>query len=159
MMKLLAGTVAGGAAIGFYAYYRSLRRLQKNMEVVIKAAVQSVKTEGITIKIDALIKNPTDGEIRMRFPHIRLKFNGETAGSSQVINRDIFFKAYSESKIENILIFIPAYGLAVAAVKAVKDVKEKKAVTITIETSSTIYAGPSKIPYTDSQDITIRLKK
>ena len=72
--KLVAGTLVGAGLYAGYNYYVNMKKTQAELEVVPEASIDSVNLSGITIRLDLLLKNPTKGNFKMKFPFIKIKY-------------------------------------------------------------------------------------
>jgi hypothetical protein len=141
--KLLIGTgvvLTGG-------YLLQMRRTSANLETEISAKIHSIKLSGILIRIDAKLKNPTNGTLKLKYPFVKLIYKGSTIGTSQVVNQDITLPAYGEANIESILINIPLTGILSVAMDLLKSLKTGAGITVVIAIITTIYTAFSTLPY------------
>lgn len=98
----------GGGLIAGYSYYLRIKKTKSQLQIVPTAKVHQVNWDGIIIRLDLLLKNPTKGSFSVKFPFVKLTYKESLVGSSQVVNKDIKIPAYGEAKIEKILVHIPA---------------------------------------------------
>lgn len=141
--KILLGTgvvLTGG-------YLLKMGRTSSNIEAVIKASIHSLKLSGITIRVDAKLKNPTDGTLKLKYPFVKLAYKDSTIGSSQAINQDITIPKYGEANIESIMINIPLTGIFSVAMDLLKSLKTGAGIKVMITIVTTIYTTFSSIPY------------
>ena len=64
LTKILIGT--GVVLTGGYLFKMS--RTSANLETEIKAIIHKFDLTGITIRVDAKIKNPTEGSLKIKYP-------------------------------------------------------------------------------------------
>ena len=143
LTKILFGTgivLTGG-------YLLKMSRTSANIETIIKAKIHSLKLSGITIRVDAKLKNPTKGTLKIKYPFVKLSYKGDTVGSSQVINQDITIPSYGEANIEGVMINIPLTGIFSVAMDLLKSLKTGAGVKVGIKVITTIYTSFSSIPY------------
>jgi hypothetical protein len=107
LMKILAGTALGAGVIATVSYIKNLQKAKAELEVIPSASLYQLSWNTLTIRVDVLLKNPTKGAFSIKFPFVKLIYNGNTLGSSQAINKDISIPSFGEAKIENILIQMP----------------------------------------------------
>lgn len=141
--KILFGTgvvLTGG-------YLLKMGRTSTNIETLIKASVHSLKLSGITIRVDAKLKNPTSGSLKLKYPFVKLSYKGTTVGSSQAVNQDITLPSYGEANIEGIMINIPLTGIFSVAMDLLKSLKTGAGIKVMIKIVTTIYTSFSTIPY------------
>ena len=148
LTKILIGT--GVVLTGGYLFKMS--RTSANLETEIKAIIHKFDLTGITIRVDAKIKNPTEGSLKIKYPFVKLAYKGETVGSSQVVNQDITIPKFGEANIEAIMIKIPLMGLLSAGLDLLTSLKSGAGVKIGITIITTIYTAISSFPYEYTQE-------
>ena len=148
LTKILIGT--GVVLTGGYLFKMS--RTSANLETEIKAIIHKFDLAGITIRVDAKIKNPTEGSLKIKYPFVKLSYKGDTVGSSQVVNQDITIPKFGEANIEAIMITIPLLGLLSAGVDLLTSIKSATGVKIGITIITTIYTAISSFPYEYTQE-------
>ena len=143
LTKILLGTgvvLTGG-------YLLKMSRTSANIETEIKAKIHSLKLSGIAIRVDAKLKNPTEGTLKLKYPFIKLAYKGDSIGSSQVINQDITIPSYGEANIDGIMINIPLTGIFSVAMDLLKTLKTGAGIKVMIKIVTTIYTTFNSIPY------------
>ena len=143
LTKILIGTgvvITGG-------YLLKMSRTSANIETEIKAKIHSLKLSGLTIRVDAKLKNPTDGTLKIKYPFVKLSFQNSTIGSSQVVNQNITIPSFGEANIEGVMINIPLTGIFSVAMDLLKSLKTGTGVKVMIKVVTTIYTTFSTIPY------------
>jgi hypothetical protein len=148
LTKILIGTgvvVTGG-------YLLKMSRTPANLETEIKAKIHKLDLSGITVRVDAKIKNPSEGSLNIKYPFVKLSFKGSTVGSSQAIDQDITIPKFGEANIEAILINIPLINLLSVAVDVVKSIKNGGGIKIGIKVITTINTAFSSFPYEFEQE-------
>ena len=148
LTKILIGT--GVVLTGGYLFKMS--RTSANLETEIKAIIHKFDLTGITIRVDAKIKNPTEGSLKIKYPFVKLSYKGGTVGSSQVVNQDITIPKFGEANIEAIMIKIPLMGLLSAGLDLLTSLKSGAGVKIGITIITTIYTAISSFPYEYTQE-------
>jgi hypothetical protein len=63
LTKIIAGTAIGAGVIAGIAYVNRIRRAQVQLQVIPNANIYQLSLEGLTIKVDALLKNPTGASL------------------------------------------------------------------------------------------------
>ena len=154
--KVLATTIVGGGLIAGYSYYLKMQRTQAELEVIPDAKIHQVSWDGITIRIDLLMKNPTKGSFSIKFPFVKLTYKDNVVGSSQVVNKDIKIPAFGEAKIEKILVSIPILSIFSLSSSILKAVQKNEPLTIKATLVTTIDLGLVKIPFEESHEVTIK---
>ena len=154
--KILAGTVLGAGVIAGIGFIKNLTKAQASLEIIPQASLHSLSWDGIIIKVDVLMKNPSKGSFSIKFPFVKLSYKGTMIGSSQVVNKDIKIPAFGEAMIENILVQIPVTSVFSIVFALVKSLYNKEPVKLTIKTMTTVDIGIAKIPYDKETEVTIR---
>jgi hypothetical protein len=154
--KILATTIVGGGLIAGYSYYLKMQRTQAELEVIPDAKLHQVNWDGITIRIDLLMKNPTKGSFSIKFPFVKLTYKDNVVGSSQVVNRDIKIPAFGEARIEKILVNIPILSIFSVSSSILKAVQKKEPLTIKATLITTIDLGIVKIPFEETHEVTLK---
>jgi len=154
--KLLAGAVIVGGAIAGGSYLYNMRRASVQLEVIPKAYIHSLSWTALTIRVDAQLKNPTRASFKVKFPYIRMSYDGTLLGSSQVIDKDIHIPAFGQVVIDSMMVELPVISIVSSAYSIVKALFEKKPVKLTVAVITTIDLGWSRIPYDSSSDIVLK---
>lgn len=154
--KILAGTVIGAGAIAGYSYFKNLRKAQAELQIIPQANLYSISWDGIIIKVDVLMKNPTKGSFSIKFPFVKLSYKGTVIGSSQSVDKDIKIPAYGEAMIEKILVQIPVTSVFSIVFALIKSLYNKEPVKLTIKTVTTVDIGIAKVPYSNETEVTIK---
>jgi hypothetical protein len=158
MKKVLAATLIGGGLIAGYSYYLRMRKTQTELEIIPDASLYQVNLNGIIIRIDLLLKNPTKGNFSIKFPFVKLKYKDSLVGSSEVVNKDIKIPAYGQAKVDKILVNIPILSIFSVSSSILKAVQSKEEVKITATLITTIDLDWAKLPFEESHEITLKKK-
>ena len=156
--KIITGTLIGAGVITGYSYFLKMKRTQAELEVIPDARLDQVNLDGITVRIDLLLKNPTKGSFSIKFPFVKLKYKDSLIGSSQVINQDIKIPAYGQAKIEKILVNVPMLSIFSVSSSVLKAIQSKEEVKITATLITTIDLGWTKLPFEESHEVTLKKK-
>jgi hypothetical protein len=156
--KILTGTLIGAGVITGYNYYLKMKKTQAELEVIPDARLHQVNLDGIIIRMDLLLKNPTKGSFSIKFPFVKLKYKRSLVGSSQVVNQDIKIPAYGQAKIEKILVNVPMLSIFSVSSSVLKAIQSKEEVKITATLITTIDLGWTKFPFEESHEITLKKK-
>ncbi len=151
-------TGIGAGLTGLAIYFSRLKRASAELESVATAMIHSVKLDGLTIRVDVALKNPTGSSFSLKFPFVKILYQDKVVGTSQVINKDIKLPAYGEAKVEAIMIHIPVTGLFSIGSGLIKLLLQKQPAPIFVKTISTIDLGWKKIPYEKTDDNTLHPK-
>ena len=156
LTKIITGTVLGAGAIAGWSYVANLKKAGAELQVVPKASLYQLSWEGLTIKVDVLLKNPSKGSYSVKFPFVSLLYKDTVVGSSQVQNKELKIGQYSEVLIDSILIQIPVISAFSVVLTLIKALYNKEAVALTIRTITHINLGWVVLPYETKQPITIK---
>ena len=154
--KIITGALIGGGVIAGYGYYLKMRRTEAQLQVIPNAEIDKVNWDGITIRLDLLLKNPSKGSFSIKFPFIKLTYKDSLVGSSQVINKDIKIPAYGEAKIDNILVTIPILSIFSVSSSILKAIQNNEQLTIKATLITTIDLGFSKIPFEETHEVILK---
>ena len=154
--KILTGAIVGGGLIAGYSYYLKMKKTQAELEIIPEAKIYQVNWDGITVRIDLLMKNPTKGSFSIKFPFVKLTYKDSLVGSSQVVNKDIKIPAYGEAKIEKILVNIPILSIFSVSSSILKAIQNNEQLTIKATLVTTIDLGFSKIPFEESHEVLLK---
>jgi hypothetical protein len=156
LTKILATTVIGAGAIAGWSYLKNLKNAGAELEIVPKATIHQLSWNGLTIRLDVLLKNPTNGSFSLIAPFIKLLYKDTTIGSSTPVNKEFKLPAHGELMIDNILVQIPLSNVFSVVFTLIKALTAGEAVTLTVRSTTTINLGIIKLPYESKQDITIK---
>lgn len=156
LKKILIGTGIGAVVVGGITYIRRLGRTMNELVVIPTVSVHKLALQGITLRVDVKIKNPTRTEVKLKYPFVKLIYKDSAIGSSQAINKDITIPSYGEVMIDSIMIDVPLLGVFSLAGDLLKAIQVGTPVKMTVKTISTIDLGWKQLPYEDSQEITLK---
>lgn len=142
------GKIAIGASVLLGGgYLLRMSRTSANLEVEVNSQLLSLKLSGLTVRINAKIKNPTNGRLKIKYPFLKLLFKGATLGSSQAIDKDITIPKFGEANVEGIIINVPLTGIFSIAMELLKALKTNEGVKVNVKVLTTIYTSFSTLPY------------
>jgi hypothetical protein len=156
LSKILTTTVVGAGAYAGWSYLKNLKTAGAELEVLPKATVHQLSWDGLTIRLDVLLKNPTKGSFSLKFPFVKLLYKDTVIGSSTPVDKDIKLPAYGQIMIDKIMVQIPMVGVFSLAFTLVKALIAGGSETLTVRTLTTINLGIIKLPYETKQEITIK---
>jgi hypothetical protein len=156
LTKILATTVIGAGAIAGWSYLKNLKTAGAELEIVPKATIHQLSWNGLTIRLDVLLKNPTNGSFSLIAPFIKLLYKDTVIGSSTPTNKELTLPAHGELMIDKILVQIPMSNVFSVVFTLIKALTGGEATTLTVRTITTINLGIIKLPYESKQDITIK---
>jgi hypothetical protein len=154
--KLITIALIGGGAIAGYSYYLRMKRTEAQLEIIPDAKIHEVSWNGLTIRLDLLMKNPAKGSFKVKFPFVKLTYKGATIGSSQVADKNITIPAYGQVKIEKILVNIPIMSIFTVSSSILKAIQNNEQVKITATLSTTIDLGLVKLPFEESHEVILK---
>jgi hypothetical protein len=154
--KILTTSVIGVGAFAGWTYVKNLKKAQAELEVVPKATIYQLSWDGLTIRLDVLLKNPTKGSFSIKFPFVKLLYKDAVIGSSEAIDKEIKIPAYGQAMIDKILVQIPTTNVFSIAFTLIKALISGGSETITIRTLTTINLGIIKLPYENKQEVTVK---
>ncbi|MFB6453794.1 hypothetical protein ACE38W_00880 [Chitinophaga sp. Hz27] len=154
--KIIMGTAIGAGVVAVFSYFARIRRASVQLEVIPNANIHTLSLTGLTIRIDAVLKNPTAAAFSVKFPYVKITHKGTLLGSSQVINKDIRIPAYGQVVINEIMVEMPPLSFFSVAYDIIKTLNNKQSIVLTVQTLTTIDLGWSKIPYEDKKEITLK---
>lgn len=155
-MNNLTKIVIGLGALVTGGYLFKVSRTHANLETEIKAKIHKLDFSGLTVRVDAKIKNPTEGSLKIKYPFVKLSHKGSTIGSSQAINQDISINKFGEVNIEAIMINIPILNLVTGAFDILKSLKAGNGIKFTVTIITTIDTMFSSIPFEKEQEIILK---
>lgn len=136
-----AGTLA---ALYGASYLLKLNRLSNELETVTKASIHKVSLQGIQLKIEVTLKNPSGGSIKVKQPFVKMIYNKETLISSQMENVNIEVTKFSEVAMKPIMLNIGFVTLATKVPALLKEYRDTGQLNLVVETITTIN---DKLPY------------
>lgn len=154
--KIFVGTGIVAAIGGGITYALNLNRLSKELVVQPTIMLHQVNINGIFLRVDVKLKNPTRAKVKMKFPFIKLLYKEAIIGSSQAMDKDIVIPKYGEAMIEAIMIQIPLSGVFSLGAEILSAYKNGKPIKLGVRTMTTINLGWKKFPYEDNQEITLK---
>jgi len=156
MGKIAVGVLVTGGVYAGYKYVQNLKKASKELETVSTLLIHKIGLDGLTIRVDVVLKNPTAGTLRIKYPFVKLIHKDAMIGSSQVLNKDIQIPAFGEAHIDQVMINIPIIGLFSIGAALYKSFINKEPVIVTCKTLTTIDLGWNKIPYEKNQEHTLK---
>jgi hypothetical protein len=157
--KIAVGTGVGTAILAGASWLLRLNKTAVSLEVVPTAKIHKIEFNGVSIRVDVQLKNPTRSSFKLKYPFIKLSYKEESIGSSQVVNQDIVLPAFGEAQIENILIKIPLLNLFTSAGKVFTAINNNELIQLQIDTLTTIDIGIKKLPFTKTDKINLSKQK
>ena len=154
--KILTTSVIGVGAIAGWTYVKNLKKAQAELEVVPKASIHQLSWDGLTIRLDVLLKNPTKGSFSIKFPFVKLLYKDSVIGSSEAIDKDIKIPAFGQAMIDKIMITIPMTSVFSVVFTVIKALYNNEAIRMIVKTITTIDIGIMSVPYEDKKEVTVK---
>lgn len=164
-MKALGFIVIGGAVFLGGRYLFSLNRAQNKAVIEASGKVDKVALNGVWVELKFNIKNPTNSNIEMAIPLVKLSHNGKILASSSMAlveipeavrtaNGRIRIVPYNETGIISTKILLPLISLVGTGANLLTRLKnkldpsaEQVAVKFQVETNSTVFTAVGNYPY------------
>lgn len=144
---------AGGLALAVgVPYVINLNRLSNELETVTKVSIYKLKLDGLELKIEVLLKNPTKGSINLKYPFVKMISEGKVFATSEVKDQDIALKQFAQTMLPPLFVNISWLNLATTLPSLLKKIRNNEPVTILAKTITTING---EIPYSKEETITV----
>ena len=156
LTKILTTTVVGASAYAGWSYLKNLKSAGAELEVLPKATVHQLSWDGLTIRLDVLLKNPTKGSFSIKFPFVKLLYKDTVIGSSTPVDKGIRIPAFGQVMVDKIMVQVPLVGVFSLAFTLVKSLIAGGSETLIVRTLTTIDLGIIKLPYETKQELTIK---
>lgn len=154
-MNIWTGIVLGVIGLGVWGLSK-LSHASGEIVTQIKARIFKIDISNLTIAIDAIIKNPTNTEINIQYPFIKLLYKGGALASSDMKDQQIKIAPFSQTTISNIQIPISYLYMASLAPEVLKRVKDKNhKINLQVAVSTRVLFAGNNIPYNSTQDVSI----
>jgi len=157
--KILIGTGIGAGFIYLLSTLLGKKKLGDKLDTITLASIHNLDLKGLVVRIDVVLKNPTEYSVRIKQPYVRLLIGDKLIGSSQIQNEVIEIKGYSSLPLKNpIYITIPASGLLSLGGSFYQALVKKQPITLTVHTLSSIDLGSRWIGYDKKDNISLKPK-
>ncbi len=154
--KILAGTVIGAGAIAAIAYLKNIKRAQAQLEIIPVINIHQISLEGLTVRVDALLKNPTGASFKIKYPFVKLNHKDALLGSSQAVNKDIKIPAFGQVMIKDIMIKVPVLSFFSVGYDIIKALMNKQPISLTRSVITTADLGVTQVAIEHKQDMTLK---
>jgi hypothetical protein len=154
--KVITGTAIGAGLLAVIAYFKNINRAQAQLEVVPVVNIHQLSLEGLTVRVDALLKNPTGGSFKIKYPFIKLTHKDVLLGSSQAVNKDIKIPAFGQVMIKDMMVKIPVLSFFSVGYDIIKALMNKQPVTLTISVITTADLGWTQVAIEHKQDMALK---
>ncbi len=143
----------GGLALAVGVPYAiNLSRLSVELETLTKVSIYKIKLDGLELKIEVTLKNPTQGGITIKYPFVKMMSEGKVFATSEVKDQDIALKEFNQTILPGIFINLSWINLATSLPSLLKKIRNNEPVTIQAKTITTINGS---IPYSKEDNIVI----
>lgn len=140
IISLVTGIAGAGGFLG-HLYYAG-----RQLEFIPTLSVHRIGLDGITLRVDTLVKNPGATTMRIQQPHVKLRYQDSDLGSSQPSPAVKEFTANSVKAFDAIYITLPASNLILTAPSLIRDVSQNKAIRLDVQIRTKVYRWGIGIP-------------
>ncbi|MDD5464551.1 MAG: hypothetical protein PHP62_05375 [Candidatus Moranbacteria bacterium] len=154
--KLLIGVGIGTGAIAAWNYFSGLSRTSAELESITHINIHKLYEKGLVVRVDVQLKNPTKTKLKIKFPFVKLLYKDVTAGSSQVLDRDIEIPSFGEAVAEKIMIEIPLGNIFSVGGGMITSLLKGETIKLKSKTISTIDLGWKTIPYEKIEELILK---
>ena len=136
---IVIGTAVGAGLIWVVSSLMSKKKVGDKLDTKVKVMVHSINFNGLTLRIDVTLINPTEGTLTIKQPYIKVLFRNKDIGTTQLENKQVEIPAYSPKQLDPIFLTIPATGLFSLGDGLLKLLLKKVPVQITTKIFTSIY--------------------
>ena len=154
--KYITGTAIGAAILAAIAYFKNVKRAQAELEIVPVVNIHKLDLSGLTVRVDALLKNPTGASFKIKYPFIKLTHKDAVLGSSQAINKDIQIPAFGQVMIKDMMVNVPVLSFFSVGYDIIKALMNKQPIVISVSVITTADLGFSQVAIEHKQDMTLK---
>ena len=154
--KAIVGTAVGAGLIGAISYVRGITRAQAELQIVPSVYLHKVSLEGIVIRVDALLKNPTKASFKIKYPFIEIMHSQRLIGSSQVINKDIHIPSFGQVMIQDMMVNVPVLNFFEVVSALILSINNHEPVVLNVGVITTVDLGWTQKAYEHRQDLTLK---
>ncbi len=167
-MKTFSILAIGGLVLAAGRYLLGINNSQYKMVLAVGGKIHKLSAQGVILKVNYNIKNPTTSTMRMSPPLIRITLNGKQVATSNMRTIDIpeesrdndriIIRANQETGAIESEVLIPWYsliGVAPDLVMKLMNQDGKTKLTIKVETQARIFTLFGAFPY--EQNTTIKV--
>ncbi|MBT1699474.1 hypothetical protein KK083_21430 [Fulvivirgaceae bacterium PWU4] len=152
-IRNIAIGVGAVAALAYGAtYLLKLNRLSAELETMTKINIHRVTLDGIELRIDVTLKNPSGGSINVKHPFVKMMYKGSTIASSQVKDVNILIPKFSEVTMEPVMIKLGFISLATQVPALLNEYRSSGMMTLEVRTVTTIN---DSFPYSKTDTLNI----
>lgn len=144
--------VGTAAALYGASYLVKLNRLSNELESVTKVSIHKVSLNGIDLRIDVMLKNPSGGSIKVKHPFVKMIYGTSTIATSQIKDVNMTIPKFSEVSLEPVMVKIGFMSLATTVPGLLKEYRNTGKLNLTVKTTTTIN---DSFPYTKTDVISL----
>lgn len=154
--KIITGTVIGAGVIAGIKYFSGLMRAQVQLQIIPTIHLHSINLQGLVVRVDALLKNPSNASFKIKYPFIQIMHKDTLIGSSQAINKDIHIPAYGQVLIKDMMVDIPSLNFLSLITDLILSLNNNEPVLLNVGVITTIKLGWTEMAYEHRQDLTLK---
>lgn len=167
-MKTIAIIAIGGAILAAGSYLYGINNSQYKIVLAVGGRIHKLSAQGVILKVNYNIKNPTTSTMRMSPPLIRITLNGKQIATSNMRTIDIPEQSRDKDKIviranqetgaiesEVIVPWISLLGVAPDLITKLQNQDGKTKLAIKVETQARIFTLVGAFPYEQTTSIKV----
>jgi hypothetical protein len=155
---IATGIAAGiGGIIWGISYLMGKKKVGDKLDTVTNAMIHSLDG-GLTLRVDVILKNPTEGTLTIKQPYIKVLYDTKDLGSSQIQNTEIVIPPYGVKALNAIYLKFPLLQLLKLGAGIYNILVKKQPVKITTITYTSIKIGSKFLSYQKPDVITLKPK-
>lgn len=156
LKKIATGSVVSIAAIAGWSYINNLKKTGQELQALPRASVYQISWKGLILKLDVLLKNPTKGSLKVKFPFVKLLYKDTVIGSSQSVDKEISIPPFGEAHIDAILIQIPVNSFFSVVFNLIKALMNKETIQLTVRTLTHLKLSWMLLPYESKTEVIVK---
>lgn len=157
-MKTATKVLIGSAAAFTGIMLVKASRAAANLESYVTAKIQKFDLSGLTLLVGVVLKNPTNGSLRIKYPYVTVAVNGSTIGSSDLRNEDVHIPSNSQAVIKGLVLHFPTLSLT-SILPAIFQLMSGAipAINVSITVKTTAYAPgiPLPMPFSYTEELSL----
>lgn len=155
-VKTLLGLGVGGGIFAAWRYWKIMQGTFQDLIVSSSGRIHKVDQNGLDIRLNLLIKNPSKGTFKIKFPFLIINYKGEEIATSQLVNTEMVVPSYGEARIDNIKFQISGLTAIRTVADMITAASQGQSVQIEVKTKSSAKVGAYDVPFERSQFITLK---
>ncbi|HSZ71416.1 MAG TPA: hypothetical protein VK750_01990 [Cytophagaceae bacterium] len=147
------GLFVGAVVLGIgTTYLLKLKRLSEQLEIVTKVNIHKVGLAGLQLRVDVMMKNPTGGSMKVKFPFVKMLYKDTVFATSEVKDQDYVIPKFGEQQLDPIYVSLPFMQMATTTPDMLKEYQKSGKFPIVVKTITTIN---NNLPYTKMDTISV----